>query len=89
MFEISGIVDRVLEVPDAIARSSVEQNRIVGPAESAKPLRCIVMRTGALPDNFIPEQLGAEDAVQQKLQIVARRRIAVQVKRFFSAAKRP
>ena len=37
------------------------------------------MGAGALPGNLVLEVLRAEDAVQNQFEIVARRRVAVQV----------
>ncbi len=62
-------------VPRVVAASRVEQDDIMNRAVAL----CGVVRAAALPDDLIAEVAGTENRVQQELQVMAHRRIAVQV----------
>ena len=66
-------------VPHPIGCLRVEQQDVVNATRLLAALFGVAMRAAPLPHDLAPEVLRPEDRVKQHLQVVTRRRIAVQI----------
>ena len=73
------VVLRMDRIPCPLVAFRVEKNDVVYAPRLPPPLLGVAVGAGALPHDFVPEFVGAERGVEQQLQVVARRWVAVQV----------
>jgi len=71
----------VERVPLVVLALGVKQDRVNDAPEVLGSLARIAVCRRSLPDDLVDETVHTKDGVQQDLEVVARRRVAVQVER--------
>ncbi len=74
-------VRAVLRVPGRLPRPRVEEDGVGDAPEVARALTGVAVRRGAPPHDLVAEVAGVEHGVHQRLEVVARGRVAVEVDR--------